>query len=231
MRRNDKGIYKRTDKELDDLLDVTVDPNVTEFENDFETPAGRATGVLATIPWDEYNFTAKQRAFIDYYCADPTNATRAALNAGYSPTTAAKEACLALKRPDIGAVIATVMNSRIERTQLTRDKVLHELEVLMTANIDDFAIGEDGRVVVAEGRPKYLIKAVKNVEFVVENVTKPDGSTVVKKYTKVWLYNKEAILRMAGQYHKMYTDVTDHHHQGEVTTKHVWQVGDKEITF
>lgn len=228
-RRNDTGERRHMPMELDNLLDVTVDPN-GKLENE-ETDADRVDNALSSIPWDEYNLTYKQRAFIEYYCADPTNATRAALNAGYAPTVAAKEACLMLKRPKISAIIATVMNMRIERTALTKDKILHELEVLMTATLDDFEVGLNGKVTVAEGRPAYLIKAIKNVEFIVENIVRPDTTQLQTIRTKVWLYNKEAILRMAGQYHKMFTENVDHRTPDGIEHRHRWQVGDKELTF
>lgn len=227
--RHDTGERRHMPAEIDKLLEITVDPNA-KLENE-ETDADRVENALSGIDWESFGLTYRQRAFIEYYCADPTNATRAALNAGYSPTVAAKEACLMLKRPKISAIIASVMNLRLERTALTKDKVLHELEVLLTANIDDFTIGTNGKVVVAEGRPAYLIKAIKNVEFVVENITKPDGTQVQTQNTKIWLYNKEAILRMAGQYHKMYTDNTDLRTPDGITHRHSWNVGGKEITF
>lgn len=228
-RRHDTGVNSHAPKELDKLLEITVDPN-GKLENE-ETDADRVDNALSGIPWEEYRLTYKQRAFIEYYCADPTNATRAALNAGYAPTVAAKEACLMLKRPKISAIIATVMNMRLERTALTQDKVLHELEVLMTATLDDFTIGVNGKVVVAEGRPAYLIKAIKNVEFIVENIVRPDLTQIQTQRTKLWLYNKEAILRMAGQYHKMFTENTDIRTPDGIEHRHKWMVGDKEMTF
>jgi phage terminase small subunit len=226
-RRHDTGTQRHMPAEIDKLLNVTVDP--TERLENEESDADRVENTLSKIPWEEYSLTYRQRAFIEYYCADPTNATRAALNAGYAPTVAAKEACLMLKRPKISAIIATVMNMRIERTALTQDKIVHELEVLMTATIDDFVIRANGRVTVAEGRPGYLIKAIKNVEFVVENIVRPDGTQIQTQNTKIWLYNKEAILRMAGQYRKMYTDNVDHRTPDGVEVLHRWNLPSEEV--
>lgn len=228
-RRNDTGEQRRMPAEIDKLLEVTVDPN-GKLENE-ETDADRIENALSLVPWHTYSFTYRQRAFIEYYCADPTNATRAALNAGYAPTVAAKEACLMLKRPVISSVIAQIMNLRIERTALTKDKVLHELEVLMTTTIDDFEIGTNGRVTVKEGRPTYLIKAIKNIEFTVENIVRPDGTQVQNQFTKIWLYNKEAIVRMGMQYHKLLTENVDHRTPDGIEHRHKWVVGGKEISF
>lgn len=229
--RHDTGerMPNRLPEEMDKLLGVVVDDNA-KLENE-ESDEDRVNNALSNIPWEQYGLTYKQRAFIEYYCADPTNATRAALNAGYSPTVAAKEACLMLKRPKISSIIASVMNLRLERTALTKDKVLHELEVLMTATLDDFVVGANGKVTVAEGRPTYLTKAIKNIEYTVENIIRPDGTQVQNQYTKIWLYNKEAILRMAGQYHKMFTDNVDLRTPDGIEHKHMWKVGDKELTF
>jgi hypothetical protein len=65
----------------------------------------------------------------------------------------------------------------------------------------------------------------------VENIVRPDGTQVVNHYTKIWLYNKEAILRMAGQYHKLYTENIDHRVPEGITHTHKWNVGGKELTF
>lgn len=217
-------------------LDLARPQDVIEGEIEFTIPLAperyenldraedRMAPILADVPWGE--FTERQRAFIEFYCADPTNGTRAALNAGYAPSCAAAESVYALKNPRVSAIIARVMNARLERTQLTVDKILHELEVLMTANISDFET--DGTTVrVRPGRPEYLIKAVRNVEYVVERLK--DG-TVIER-VRVFLYNKETILRMAGQYHKMFSENINHNVSGSVGVTHTWQVGDKQISF
>lgn len=225
------GKYKKqlSDLEIDLALDTVVDDSVEELEN-LSTPVERAKAELEVVPWSEYNFTERQRAFIEYYCADPTNATRAALNAGYAPSVAAKEGYLALKNPTVSAIIAKVMNARIERTALTQDKILHELEVLMTATLDDYE-HSGGTIRVKEGRPEYLIKAVKNVEYTKEVSLDASGNPVETYRTKVYLYNKEAIIRMAGQYHQMFVERIEKSGKVDHTHTHKWKVGDKEISF
>lgn len=206
---------------------ATLYPN--EVMENAPDPDLLMANALAGIDWGKYNFTERQRRFIEFYCLDPSNGTRAALRAGYSERTAHVEASYALRNPHITAAIATVMNARIERTALTKDKILHTLEVLMTAEPSDF-IMVDGQVAVKEGKPTYLTRAIKSVEYVVvKYLDQTTGDMVEERKMKVTLYDKAAILRMAGQYHKMFTDVQEINAKLDVV--HRWKVGDREITF
>lgn len=218
-------VSKADELDLTDPIDTVVAGYVGDLENSPEANTA-VKDVMAGIDWASLHLTERQRRFIEFYTADPTNATRAALNAGYSPACAAIEGSLALRHPKLSAVIAKIMNARIERTQLTVDKILHELEVLMTASIADFET-EGSTVRVREGRPEYLIKAVKSVTFT--TVKEVDGTT--RAYVTIQLYNKETILRMAGQYHKMFVESSEVNHKGSVGMTHTWNVAGKEITF
>ena len=70
----------------------------------------------------------RQQRFIDEYCRDPRNATKAAIRAGYSERTARFIASENLTKPDIRTAIDAKMAKKAEKFDLTADKVLRDLE-------------------------------------------------------------------------------------------------------
>ena len=71
--------------------------------------------------------TDKQSIFVQEYLKD-LNATQAAIRAGYSAHTAYSIGQENLNKPEIKQAIDTAMNERAERTELTQDYVLRNLQ-------------------------------------------------------------------------------------------------------
>ena len=71
----------------------------------------------------------KQAAFVAEYLVD-LNATQAAIRAGYSESTARAISCELLTKPDIQDAIRDAMQKRAERTGITQDKVLADIELI-----------------------------------------------------------------------------------------------------
>ncbi len=71
----------------------------------------------------------KQARFVDEYLID-LNATQAAIRAGYSAKTAYAIGNKLLKETEIKETIAAEMQSRSERTGITADKVLADIEAI-----------------------------------------------------------------------------------------------------
>lgn len=69
---------------------------------------------------------AKQRRFIEEYLLD-SNATKAAIRAGYSPKTANEQGARLLANASVAAELAKAQAERSERTAITADNVLKEL--------------------------------------------------------------------------------------------------------
>ncbi|MCY3553721.1 MAG: terminase small subunit [Gemmatimonadetes bacterium] len=70
--------------------------------------------------------TKKQQAFVQEYLVD-LNATRAAIDAGYSEKTARSIASENLTKPNIQAALIEAQKERSERTQIDQDFVLELL--------------------------------------------------------------------------------------------------------
>lgn len=71
--------------------------------------------------------TEKQKRFCEEYLVD-LNATQAALRAGYSQKTAYSIGDENLKKPEIREYLQELIDQRSERTGITADTVLKELE-------------------------------------------------------------------------------------------------------
>ena len=71
----------------------------------------------------------KQARFVDEYLID-LNATQAAIRAGYSAKTAYAIGNKLLKETEIKESIDAAMSSRSERTGITADKVLADIELI-----------------------------------------------------------------------------------------------------
>lgn len=75
------------------------------------------------------NLTPKQVLFVEEYLVD-LNATQAAIRAGYSEKTAGRIGAENIQKPVIQEAIAERMKMRIERTEITQDRVLMDIELI-----------------------------------------------------------------------------------------------------
>ena len=73
------------------------------------------------------NLTPKQQRFVEEYLID-LNATQAAIRAGYSPRTANEQGAQNLAKLSISEAIAEAQAKREERTQITQDYVLTNIQ-------------------------------------------------------------------------------------------------------
>ena len=73
------------------------------------------------------NLTPKQQRFVEEYLID-LNATQSAIRAGYSEKTAAVIGAENLIKPNIAKAIAEAQAKREERTQITQDYVLTNIQ-------------------------------------------------------------------------------------------------------
>jgi phage terminase small subunit len=77
----------------------------------------------------EMKLTPRQQTFVQAYIVS-LNATQAAKEAGYSEKTAKSQGQRLLTNADVADAIADAMKARSERTEITADRVLHELAAI-----------------------------------------------------------------------------------------------------
>lgn len=73
------------------------------------------------------DLTPKQAAFAREYLVD-LNATQAAIRAGYAPRSAEMTGSRLLRNDKVAAAVQKAMDARSQRTELTADKVLRDIE-------------------------------------------------------------------------------------------------------
>lgn len=134
--------------------------------------------------------TPKQEAFVREYLID-LNATQAALRAGYSERTARQIAAENLRRPEIAAAIQKAMKDRGDRTKVTADRVLMEIERL--AMLDPAAL-------VGVKKPADIAKLPEEVRRAIVG-----WSWDAKGRFQVKLA-KESALQMLGRHHRLFND-------------------------
>jgi len=130
--------------------------------------------------------TPKQKAFIRAYLVDP-NATKAALEAGYSPKTAASQGQRLLKNVEIQTVIDKALAKLAEGQEVRAAEVIRETKAIAMSNMADFISVDD------EGTPfldvakvnRTLGGAVKSLE-VVDTGSGPQR----KRRVKIVLHDK-----------------------------------------
>ena len=105
----------------------------------------------------------KQSAFVREYLKD-LNATRAAKSAGYSEKTAYSQGVRLLRNVKVATAIQAAMDKRAERTELTADKVLKNIEEVRQLALD---AGEHNNALKAlELQGKHLKLFTDRVEAV-----------------------------------------------------------------
>ncbi len=82
--------------------------------------------------------TEKQKRFVEEYLID-LNATQAAIRAGYKEKTAYRTGADNLRKPQIQEYLNKRMKDRVQRTEITQDKVIEELAAIAFAKGSDFA--------------------------------------------------------------------------------------------
>lgn len=111
--------------------------------------------------------TDKQQRFVAEYMVD-SNATQAAIRAGYSSRTAKQQGSDLLTRPDIANALAQLKQAQAERLQISADDVLRDLQrVVRIALADEGVEVEDmvnGHAIEGRQRKPNLSAAVQALE-------------------------------------------------------------------
>ena len=95
----------------------------------------------------------QQQLFVDYYLASPDlNATLAAIKAKYSPKTARQQASRLLSNVNIQAAIQEAQSKLSERTGITQDYVLSNIQKVVERCMQQEAVrARDGSPLLVEG--------------------------------------------------------------------------------
>jgi len=171
----------------------------------------------------------RQALFVDAYLADrKRDATAAARKAGYGPRGVGVQAHRLLA----SAVVRSAIDERLAKVhakyQLTQERVTRELAAIAFSNVDDYQVGDDGRVTVRDGKPKRLTRAVASVKRRTTHSTNGDGETVTEHHTEYRLWDKPRALELAMKHLGMLNEDAARIAVGvnvSVNTRQRWQIG------
>lgn len=108
------------------------------------------------------DLTPKQKRFVEEYIVD-LNATRAAIAAGYSESSAKQIASENLSKPDVQEAIQAAMEARSKRVEITADTVLKRLD--QVGGIDIGKLFDDkGRFLHIHDIPEEIRCAIASIK-------------------------------------------------------------------
>jgi len=147
----------------------------------------------------------KQQLFVQEYLVD-LNATQAAIRAGYSAPTAKETGYGNLQKPHIREAIQKAMDLRLERIQITADRILVELAKLGFSDIRNI-FTESGQLRSVAELGDDIAAAIQSVEVVSSSAGKDsDGNTEIEYTHKIRLADKKAALELLGKHMKLFAD-------------------------
>lgn len=145
----------------------------------------------------------KQKRFVAEYLVD-LNATQAAIRAGYSPRTARKQASDLLTKPDIAAAVAAGQKRRINKLELSAERVLKEMSRLAFSDVTRLYALEGQSIKALDDLSEDDRAAIAHIETVRRNLAGGDGHTDV--IHKIRLWDKPKSLEMLGKHFALLTE-------------------------
>ena len=154
---------------------------------------------------DEKKLNTKQKLFALEYIKEP-NATKAAIAAGYSKKTAYAIGHKLLKIAEIQRLIESKVTKKIEKAELSAEKVLKEIANIAFFNIQDL-YNEDGTFKKIHELPEHVARAIASIEAteLLSNDEEGDKKKAIL-LKKIKIYDKKKNLENLGRYFALFTD-------------------------
>lgn len=151
-----------------------------------------------------HQLTPKQRRFVAEYLVD-SNATQAAIRAGYSPRSAHSIANELVEKPDIRAAIEAAEQRRLNRLDLKADDILRELLTFAKTDIRK-AFDKSGRLLPIHEMPEDVARAISGVKVFEEFDGQGSERVKVGDVREVKFWDKVKGLELLGKHLKLFTD-------------------------
>lgn len=148
--------------------------------------------------------TPKQELFVRHYLIS-TNATQAAIAAGYSKATAYSVGNENLKKPDIKVAIEKAMNERYALLDVSVDRILREVACIAFANPKNM-FDREGRPLSIQDMDDSTAAAVAEVSVYQVYSGYGDRRQAIGETTKIKPYAKTAALELLMRYQAMFKD-------------------------
>jgi phage terminase small subunit len=146
--------------------------------------------------------TPKQQRFVAEYLVD-LNATQAAVRAGYSRKTAKEQAYRLFTNVHVQAAIQRLQTAKLQRAELTADRVLEEYRRLAFSNVQQL-FTPDGSLIPLQELPPEVAAAIASCELVMKNATAGDGR--IDRVLKIRLWDKTRTLNDLARHFALLVD-------------------------
>lgn len=162
-----------------------------------------------------HGLNARQLLFCTEYVKH-LNASKAAVDAGYSEKTADQTASRLLRNVKISKYVSSIKGKQLNNNLVTAEKIIKELATLGFASIKDFLnIDVDGNVTIKELAEMTNAGAIKSIK--VQRLTN-DGMDY-GSITEIRFHDKIKALELLGKHLAIFTD-----NQGNGDTTNVTQI-------
>ncbi len=141
----------------------------------------------------------KHKRFADTWLANGNNGTQAAIDAGYSKSTAHVQASRLLNNDKVKAYIAEQQKARSMRTQIDADYLLEELAKMQQAPICEI-LDDNGGLKDPREWPLHWQRMVSGIEVFEEYDGRGKDRQFIGYTKKIKLINREAVIKMLGQH-------------------------------
>jgi phage terminase small subunit len=169
-----------------------------------EKMAGNSTAMEIGMNGSQPLSNSKQEAFCLEYLLD-LNATAAAMRAGYCAKTARQQGARLLSKVDIAARVQFFKAQRVERTEISVDRVVRELAKIAFASVRQMiAVDPNGQPQIdLTNTPHGALDALAEVST--ETVLETEGSGKDRKSrpirkTRIKLHDKIRALQLLGEH-------------------------------
>lgn len=144
------------------------------------------------------SLTVIQEAYCQEYIKSPENQTQAAVNAGYSPKTAAKFASQNMRDERIQKRIAELMAERNKRLKVSADYVLNRLVEIDQMDVIDI-LNDDGGLKPISQWPKIWRTTLSGLD-ISTTITNFDETTLENMLKKIKWPDKVKNLELIGKH-------------------------------
>jgi phage terminase small subunit len=178
------------------------------LESNLPEPPRPSDGLCRPMS-ERKTLSAREQAFVQAFLVH-NDATKAAIEAGYSPKTAPQIGYQLTRRPRVAAAIEAGRARIAEKYRISAERTLEEMATIGYSDIRNYTI--DGQPIadwlqLTPDAPKNAMRAVKKVKRTVRNVRPRDGTDPYTELeTEVEFWNKDSQLKHLGDYQKLFKE-------------------------
>ncbi len=151
------------------------------------------------------DLTPKQRRFVDEYLID-SNATQAALRAGYSPKSSRDIGQQLLNKTHIAPVIEARQRAIAAQKGISAERVLQELAVIGFSNIEHYRLNDAYHLTLTADAPEHAMRAIASVKHRIRTIPHDEGETELQHDIEYRLWDKNVALTNLGKYLKLFIE-------------------------